>query len=119
MDEPDEMNGARANACASNTVREQPLHHRCPGAREIAPVVSAAAERQHAARAQLNGELRQARRRMTVCRRRQTQMGERVAVETVRTAMQHEELGPKRAQAQFFLLFRCLFFLFVCFWLLW
>src|SRR3569832_1201124 len=99
MDEPDEMNGARANACASNTVREQPLHHRCPGAREIAPVVSAAAERQPAARAQLIGELRQARHRLTVCRLQQTQMGERVTNKTDHTALQQDELGPKRAQA--------------------
>src|SRR3569832_1849672 len=110
MDEPDEMNGARANACASNPARAPPPPPRRPGARAPAPAAPAAPARPPAPREQLIGKLRQARRRMTVCRRRQTQMGERGAVDTVRTALQQDELGPKRAQALFHLLPRSMIF---------
>src|SRR5579864_6029774 len=77
---------------------EEALQHRVPGLSEIAAVISAAAERQHPAVSEPLGALPEAPAGTAVRAGREPQMRDRVALETVGSALQDDELGVEALQ---------------------
>ena len=70
---------------------EQGLHHAAPGPRDIAAIVAAAAQRQHAAVAEPVGQQAQFARRARMTGARELQVRDRIAGDAVGTALENQE----------------------------